>query len=114
MEIKDAVNALAALAQETRLAIFRYLVQAGPDGVMVGDIRDRLGIPNATLSFHLATLKHSGLVRSRRDGRRLFYCAHYDAMRDLLQYLTEDCCGGHPEICTLPAVTVRHRATKRC
>lgn len=113
MEIKDAVNALAALAQETRLGIFRHLVQAGPEGITVGDIRNRLDIPNATLSFHLATLKHAGLISCRRDGRRLFYCARYDAMRDLLQCLTEDCCGGHPEICAIPAATARS-AAKRC
>lgn len=99
MEIKDAVTALAALAQETRLAIFRYLVRVGPGGAIVGDIRNELDIPNATLSFHLATLKHAGLVLCRREGRRLFYCAHYDGMRDLLLYLTQDCCAGNPELC---------------
>lgn len=99
MEIKDAVAALAALAQETRLAIFRYLVRVGPEGAIVGEIRDKLDIPNATLSFHLAALKHAGLVRCRREGRRLFYCAHYGGMRDLLLYLTKDCCDGNPEIC---------------
>lgn len=109
MEINNAVTALAALAQETRLAIFRYLVQVGSEGAIVGDIRSKLNIPNATLSFHLATLKHAGLVLCRREGRRLFYCAHYDGMRDLLLYLTEDCCGGNPDICAGAIV-----ASSRC
>jgi DNA-binding transcriptional ArsR family regulator len=114
MEINDAVAALSALAQETRLSVFRYLVKTGPQGAIVGDIRDELDIPNATLSFHLATLKHAGLVLCRREGRRLFYCAHYDGMRDLLQYLTEDCCGGRPEICPVPTATARRRVIKSC
>lgn len=109
MEIKDPVAALAALAQETRLAVFRYLVRVGPQGAIVGDIRDELDIPNTTLSFHLATLKHAGLVLCRREGRRLFYCAHYDGMRDLLLYLTEDCCAGRPEICHAITATISSR-----
>lgn len=114
MEINAAVAALSALAQETRLEIFRYLVGIGPQGTVVGDIRDELDIPNATLSFHLSTLKHAGLVLCRREGRRLFYCAHYDGMRNLLQYLTEDCCGGHPEICGITSASTRRREIKSC
>lgn len=94
-----AVEALSALAQETRLAIFRYLVRAGDTGAMVAEIRDELDIPNATLSFHLSTLKNTGLLKCRREGRQLFYSAHYDGMRELMQFLTADCCAGKPEIC---------------
>lgn len=99
MELEQAVITLSALAQETRLAIFRYLVRAGETGAIVGDIRDELAIPNATLSFHLSTLKHSGLVHCHRQGRQLFYSVDYEAMRTLMRYLTEDCCAGRAEIC---------------
>ena len=94
MEILIAVNKLNALAHETRLNIFRYLVTAGPEGAVVGDIKEKLGIPDATLSFHLANLKHANLVHCERQGRKLFYSANYDAMKMLLEYLTEDCCAG--------------------
>lgn len=99
METKSAVDALSALAQETRLGIFRYLVRAGTDGAAVREIRDALALPDATLSFHLATLKHAGLLGCRREGRQLFYHADYESMRALLKFLTEDCCAGKPEMC---------------
>lgn len=99
MEIKHAVDALAALAQESRLAVFRLLVEAGPAGLTPGRIAETLGLPAATLSFHLRSLSHAGLVDSRQDGRFLIYTARFDTMNALVAYLTENCCGGHPENC---------------
>ena len=99
MEINAATTALGALAQDNRLTLFRHLVRLGPDGSRVSEIRDVLAIPNATLSFHLATLKHAGLIKCERRGRELIYSANFEAMRSLLHYLTDDCCNGHPEIC---------------
>ena len=99
MEKLDAIAALAALAQESRLDIFRLLVQAGPDGLPAGQIGERLGLPSATLSFHLNQLKHAGLVTFRRESRSLIYMAEYPAMNALLGYLTENCCQGDPASC---------------
>jgi DNA-binding transcriptional ArsR family regulator len=94
MEKTTAVAALAALAQESRLDVFRLLVQAGPDGMSPGVMAERLGLPAATLSFHLNQLRHAGLVTFRREGRSLIYVAEYESMNDLLAYLTENCCKG--------------------
>jgi DNA-binding transcriptional ArsR family regulator len=99
MEKIDAIAALAALAQETRLDIFRLLVQTGADGLPPGQISERLGLPAATLSFHLNQLRHAGLVTFRREGRSLIYMAEYDAMNGLLAFLTENCCQGDPAGC---------------
>ena len=99
MEKIAAIAALAALAQESRLDIFRLLVQAGTDGMPAGQIGERLGLPSATLSFHLNQLKHAGLITFRREGRSLIYVAEYDAMNSLLAYLTENCCQGDPSAC---------------
>ena len=88
-----AVSALGALAQESRLDVFRLLVQAGAEGLPAG----RIG--SATLSFHLNQLRQAGLVSFRREGRSLIYAAAYDAMNELLAYLTENCCRGEPEGC---------------
>jgi ArsR family transcriptional regulator len=99
MEKMDAVAALAALAQESRLDVFRLLVQSGPDGMPAGRIGERLGLPAATLSFHLSQLKQAGLVTFRREGRSLIYLAEYDAMNALLAYLTENCCQGDAAGC---------------
>lgn len=90
----EIVAALAALAQEHRLAVFRALVEAGPDGMAAGAIAAKLGIANSSLSFHLAQLRHAGLVSQRREGRSLIYAADYDAMNALVGYLMENCCGG--------------------
>ena len=94
MESKPAVNALAALAQDTRLAVYRQLVQAGPDGLAAGAIAEALSLPPATLSFHLKTLSHAGLLRMRAEGRSKIYQADFDCMNALLGYLTENCCSG--------------------
>ena len=96
MEVNEAVAALGALAQESRLAVFRLLVRRGPEGVAAGDVSEALGIPPATLSFHLAQLGHAGLVRSRREGRRIIYSADYDGMQGLMAFLTEKCCQSAP------------------
>jgi DNA-binding transcriptional ArsR family regulator len=103
MEKSTALAALAALAQESRLDIFRLLVQAGGDGLPAGQIGERLGLPSATLSFHLSQLKQAGLVTCRRDGRSLIYAAAYSAMNDLLAYLTENCCGSAAAACGVAA-----------
>ncbi len=92
MESNKAVAALAALAQETRLAIFRLLVEAGPTGQSVGEIGAEVKAAPATLSFHLKELAHAGLIVARQDGRYIFYSANFDHMKDLLGFLTENCC----------------------
>ncbi|MDO8926076.1 MAG: metalloregulator ArsR/SmtB family transcription factor [Sideroxyarcus sp.] len=99
MKIETAVVALAALAQETRLSIFRLLVQAGKEGVAAGALGEKLGIPPATLSFHLKALSHAGLVRSRTEGRFVIYSANYGEMDKLIAYLTEHCCAGDAGQC---------------
>jgi len=93
MEKQQALAALGALAQETRLDIYRLLVQAGPDGMPAGQIGDQLGLPSATLAFHLKELKIAGLAKCTRNGRSLIYAAEYPTMNDLLFFLTENCCG---------------------
>ncbi|MCD5330577.1 ArsR/SmtB family transcription factor [Chromobacterium piscinae] len=98
METKNAVTLLAALAQDTRLAIYRLLVQQGPEGLAVGQIGERLAVANATLSFHLKELSHAGLVQARQEGRFIYYSANYEQMNALLGFLTENCCRG--EACT--------------
>jgi DNA-binding transcriptional ArsR family regulator len=92
VKAKNAVTALAALAQHTRLAVYRLLVQQGPSGMAAGEIAAALGLPPATLSFHLKELAHAGLVRARQDGRFVFYSADFAAMNALLGYLSENCC----------------------
>lgn len=94
METKQAVHALSALAQDTRLAIFRLLVQAGAEGMAAGSIGERLDLAPATLSFHLAGLARAGLAQSRHEGRFVIYTADYQAMNALVGYLSENCCGG--------------------
>ena len=92
METKKAVGALAALAQETRLAVFRLLVEAGPTGVSAGEICEAVKTAPATLSFHLKEMSHAGLITSRQDGRYLFYSANFAQMNELLGFLTDNCC----------------------
>jgi ArsR family transcriptional regulator len=99
MEQKEALAALAALAHETRLAVFRLLVEAGPSGLPAGEIAGRIGVPATTLSFHVKELDRARLLRSWRRQRQVFYAADYAGTRALLTFLTRDCCQGHPEIC---------------
>ncbi|MFN3945096.1 MAG: ArsR/SmtB family transcription factor [Allosphingosinicella sp.] len=94
MNSTQAVEALSALAQEHRLALFRLLVQAGEEGMAAGAIAAKLGVPNSSLSFHLAQLNRAGLVRQERQGRSLVYRADYGAMNGLVAYLMENCCAG--------------------
>jgi DNA-binding transcriptional ArsR family regulator len=94
METTQAIEALGALAHESRLAIFRLLVQAGPGGLAAGVIGEKLDLPPATLSFHLAHLARSGLASSRQDGRFVIYSADFKNMNELVEFLTDNCCGG--------------------
>jgi ArsR family transcriptional regulator len=94
MEMTQAVDALYALAQETRLGIYRLLVEAGPEGMAAGRIGEEMKLPPATLSFHLAHLARTGLARSRQEGRYVIYSADFDSVNALVGYLTENCCGG--------------------
>lgn len=94
MKSETAVAALSALAQENRLEVFRLLVRSGAAGLAAGQIAERLGIAAPTLSFHLAQLRHAGLVHQRRDGRSLIYATNYDGMNALMEFLTENCCRG--------------------
>jgi ArsR family transcriptional regulator len=94
METTQAVEALAALAQASRLDIYRLLVQAGKEGMAAGSIGEALGVPPATLSFHLAQLVRAGLAKSRQDGRFVIYSADYQSMNGLVGFLTKNCCGG--------------------
>jgi DNA-binding transcriptional ArsR family regulator len=102
MEKIAALAALGALAQESRLDIYRLLVEAGAGGLPAGQIGEKLGLPSATLAFHLKELKNSGLAHCTRNGRSLIYAAEYPTMNALLGYLTENCCQGNPEVCGLP------------
>lgn len=94
MKTTAVLEALAALAQESRLAIFRYLVQIGPDGCPVGQIAEHLKLPPATLSFHLKELSRAKLLTGRQAGRFIWYSTNFDSMNGLIEYLTENCCGG--------------------
>ena len=94
MEETQIVDALGALAQGSRLAIYRLLVEAGPEGLAAGAIGEKLDLPGATLSFHLAHLSRAGLVKGRQDGRFIIYSADFQSMNRLVGYLTENCCGG--------------------
>ena len=103
----DAIETLAALAQSSRLRIFRALIAAGPSGLAAGRIADELEIAPTSLSFHLKTLSHCGLIKAANDGRSIVYSADYGRMTDLMDYLTENCCGG--KAC-LPVATARDSA----
>ena len=102
MKKQDVLAALSALAQETRLDIFRCLIEAGPAGVPAGQIGAGMGLPLPTLSFHLRTLQQAGLITRQRQSRSLIYAADFGRMNELIGYLTEHCCGGRPERCGLP------------
>jgi len=106
MEAASVIRALGALAQDHRLAVFRLLVQAGPDGMPAGALADAVGVPASSMSFHLAQLANSGLVSQRRQSRSIIYAADYAAMNGLMAYLMENCCGGAAcaptTVCTAP------------
>jgi ArsR family transcriptional regulator len=106
MKSAQVVKALSALAQPTRLAIYRLLVVHGPDGLAAGRVAEKLKISPATLSFHFKTLNHAGLIESKQDGRFIYYAANFVAMNSMLAYLTENCCAGDSSVCDV--------ATKKC
>ncbi len=108
MESKHAVEVLGALAQDSRLQVYRLLVQAGPEGLAASEIAERLGVPANTLSFHLKTLSHAELVVARQEGRFIYYSTNYERMNALLGFLTENCCGGRS--CTPVPVPRKKRA----
>lgn len=110
MDKKTAVSALAALAQETRLSIFRLLIEAGPQGVAAGRIAEKLDVAAATLSFHLKELHRAGLVTSRQESRFIYYAADFERMAALMTFLTHNCCRGMPDEC----LTVVETALGRC
>jgi ArsR family transcriptional regulator, arsenate/arsenite/antimonite-responsive transcriptional repressor len=112
MDARSAVAALSALAQESRLLIYRLLVQAGPTGLAVGEIGASLRIAPATLSFHLKELSHAGLVGTRQEGRYIYYSASYERMDRLLGYLTENCCARDGAACCPPARSQSRRRQK--
>ena len=119
MKTTDAVTALAALAQDTRLAVYRLLVQQGPSGLAAGEIAGALDIAPATLSFRLKELSHAGLVSSRQEGRFIFYAAHFEAMNALIAFLTENCCAADcgpacaPVVACAPVKVVRSAKKSR-
>jgi ArsR family transcriptional regulator, arsenate/arsenite/antimonite-responsive transcriptional repressor len=117
VEKLEALAALGALAQETRLDIYRLLVQAGPEGLPAGHIGERLGLPSATLAFHLKELKNAKLATCTRNGRSLIYAAEYPVMNALLFFLTENCCGrsttGHVPVCTPEGSSSRGTPARR-
>ncbi|GAB7543713.1 metalloregulator ArsR/SmtB family transcription factor [Cupriavidus sp. 8B] len=113
MQSASAVKALAALAQQSRLAIFRLLVQAGLEGVNAGRIGQALGLPPATLSFHLKELVQAGLIRSHQEGRFVIYQAQYDQINELIGFLTEHCCEGNPNGCNVTPFECEPKSAKR-
>ncbi len=113
METNTVLLSLSALAQESRLAIFRYLVQAGPQGSIVGKIADAHGLPAATLSFHLKELTRAGLLVARQEGRFIRYAANFETMNGLIGYLTENCCGGCPEQCAPACAPKTSKSTRK-
>jgi DNA-binding transcriptional ArsR family regulator len=113
MKKSDVIEALSALAQETRLDIFRLLVQAGEDGIPAGRIGERLGLPSPTLSFHLNQMRHAGLIAPRREGRSIIYAADFHAMNELMGFLTENCCRGDSAACGVPICDPTTATVKR-
>jgi DNA-binding transcriptional ArsR family regulator len=99
MQEPDAIKAFAALAQEHRLRVFRLLVRHAPDGLPAGHIAAQVGIPASTMSSHLAHLERAGLLRSWREQRHILYAVDIEGIRELVMFLTEECCGGRPELC---------------
>lgn len=118
MQTKQAITVLSALAQESRLAVYRLLIEHAPDGLAASAIAEKLGVPNATLSFHLKELSNAGLIDSRQDGRFIYYSPVLGAMNDLVSYLTENCCCATGQSCkpaaaaTTAPVSSRRRTAK--
>ena len=115
MEITDASQVFAALSQETRLGVLRLLIEAGPNGLPAGEIAERLGLPGSTTSFHLSALERAGLTQSTRQSRQIVHAVRIVALRELIAFLSETCCGGRPELCgdiarLMPAAPKEHRA----
>jgi DNA-binding transcriptional ArsR family regulator len=102
---RQALAAFAALSQETRLRILRHLIVAGPEGLVAGTIAERVDVAPSNVSFHLKELQRGGLISARRDGRWIIYCADFAGISDLIRFMLEDCCSGHPEICQ-PALEI--------
>jgi len=117
MKSKDAIESLAALAQESRLALFRLLVKRGPEGYTPTELAEKLGVPAPTLSFHLKELQRAGLIEARREGRFLFYRPNFPHMNQLVEFLTENCCSLADKecgpACGVPAAEVAQRKRKR-
>ena len=107
METKHVIAALAALAQESRLAVFRLLVQVGPQGLAASKISEQVGVPPSSLSFHLKELSHADLVTARQEGRFVYYAANFERMNALMTFLTDNCCDGNPctPVCTTACAT---------
>ena len=102
MKSGQVIKALAALAQATRLEVYRKLVAAGPEGMAAGQLAEKLGVAPASLSFHFKTLSHAGLIESRQEGRFIYYSANFEVMNGMVGYLTENCCGGNADQCKTP------------
>jgi DNA-binding transcriptional ArsR family regulator len=113
MKAKSIVTALGALGQDTRLEVFRLLVQRGPDGVPAGAIAEGLGVPPSSLTFHLQQLTHAGLITQRRLSRQLFYAANFETMNEIVGYLTENCCGGNAALCAPACKPAKMQAPNR-
>src|SRR5471030_2451013 len=113
MEKSNAVAALAALAQDSRLDVFRLLVQAGPEGLAAGEVAAKLKLAPNTLTFHFDRLRDAGLVTVRRDGRSMIYAARFEVVNSLVAYLTENCCQGATELCKPAAPRLRKVETVR-
>lgn len=113
MQTKQAIAVLSALAQESRLAVYRLLVEHAPDGLAASAIAEHLGLANATLSFHLKELVHAGLITSRQDGRFIYYSPVLEAMNELVSYLTENCCSATGKSCAPAMASKAARSRKR-
>lgn len=111
MDNTAAVKIFASIAQESRLSLFRLLVQAGPQGLSAGGIAETLGLPSSTLSFHLKELAHAELIQSRQAGRFIYYSADFATMNALIGFLTENCCGGQPQDCCTPLVQIQEKSS---
>src|ERR1700761_1445400 len=114
MEMKPALAALGALAQESRLAVFRLLIKAGPEGMAAGDIARKLDTAANTMSAQLLVLSNAGLIRATREGRSIIYAADFARMSALLEFLTRDCCGGRPEICRPLVMNINAAVADNC